>query len=192
MRAPVVIDLETKKTFREVKDNKDLGVSMLGLYNYADQKQYSFEESELNKAFPLLEGASVVIGFNIISFDLPVLQAYYPGKVTNFKTFDILDYVKETIGKRLSLNDLVNATLGKKKSGHGLLAIEYFREGKIDQLRSYCMDDVMLTKELFDYGAEHNEIVYLNERGKVSIPTTDWKKYLIPGDDDHSHLTLPF
>ena len=192
MRAPVVIDLETKKSFREVKDNKDLGVSMLGLYNYADQKQYSFEEGELSNAFPLLEGASVVIGFNIISFDLPVLQAYYPGKVTNFKTFDILDYVKETIGKRLSLNDLVSATLGKKKSGHGLLAIEYFREGKIDQLRSYCMDDVMLTKELFDYGAAHNEIIYLNERGKVSIPVKNWKKYLDTDDDVQSHLTLPF
>ena len=191
MRAPVVIDLETKKTFREVKDNKDLGVSMLGLYSYADQKQYSFEEHELPKAFPLLEGASIVIGFNIISFDLPVLQPYYPGKVANFKTFDIIDYVKDSIGKRLSLNDLVWATLGKKKSGHGLLAIEYYREGKIDKLRSYCMDDVMLTKELFDYGAQHNEIMYLNERGKVKIPT-QWKKYLVPDDDDHSHLTLPF
>ncbi len=191
MRAPVVIDLETKKTFREVKDNKDLGVSMLGLYSYADQKQYSFEEHELPKAFPLLEGASIVIGFNIISFDLPVLQPYYPGKVANFKTFDIIDYVKDSIGKRLSLNDLVWATLGKKKSGHGLLAIEYYREGKIDKLRSYCMDDVMLTKELFDYGAQHNEIMYLNERGKVKIPT-EWKKYLVPDDDDHSHLTLPF
>ncbi len=192
MRAPVVIDLETKKTFREVKDNKDLGVSMLGLYNYSDQKQYSFEEKDLPKAFPLLEGASIVIGFNIISFDLPVLQPYYPGKVGDFKTFDIIDYVKDSIGRRLSLNDLVWATLGKKKSGHGLLAIEYYRAGKIDELRSYCMDDVMLTKELFDYGALRNEIVYLNERGKVSIPTNDWKKYLIPDDDDHSHLTLPF
>lgn len=191
MRAPVVIDLETKKTFREVKDNRELGVSMLCLYSYADDKQYSFEESELNKAFPLLENASYVVGFNINSFDLPVLQAYYPGKVANFRTFDLLDYVKEQIGKRLSLNDLVWATLNKKKSGHGLLAIEYYREGKMEQLRSYCMDDVMLTKELFDYGAQHNEIVYLNERGKIKI-ATDWKKYLLPDDDDHSHLTLPF
>lgn len=191
MRAPVVIDLETKKTFREVKDNRELGVSMLCLYSYSDDKQYSFEEGELNKAFSLLENASYVIGFNINSFDLPVLQAYYPGKVTNFRTFDLLDYVKEQIGKRLSLNDLVWATLNKKKSGHGLLAIEYYREGKIEQLRSYCMDDVMLTKELFDYGAQHNEIVYLNERGKIKI-ATDWKKYLLPDDDDHSHLTLPF
>lgn len=191
MSAPVVIDLETKKTFREVKDNKDLGVSMLGLYSYADQKQYSFEEHELSKAFPLLENASLVVGFNINTFDLPVLQPYYPGKVTNFKTFDILDYIKDTIGRRLSLNDMVLGTLNKRKSGHGLLAIEYFREGKIEQLRSYCMDDVMLTKELFDYGAEHNEIIYLNERGKVSIPT-NWKHYLTPDKDDHSYLTLPF
>ncbi len=191
MRAPVVIDLETKKTFREVKDNKDLGVSMLGLYSYAEDKQYSFEESELNKAFPLLENASIVVGFNINSFDLPVLQPYYPGKVTNFKTFDILDYVREKLGRRLSLNDLVHGTLNKKKSGHGLLAIEYYREGKIEQLRSYCMDDVMLTKELFDYGAQNKEIMYLNERGKVQIPV-DWAEYLVGDNDDHSHLTLPF
>ena len=191
MRAPVVIDLETKKTFREVRDNRDLGVSVLGLYSYEKGELLMFEEQELNNAFPLLERASIVIGFNINSFDLPVLQAYYPGKVTQFKTFDIIDDVKERIGRRLSLNDLVWGTLGKQKSGHGLQAIVFYRSGKMDELKSYCGDDVTLTKELFDHGVQHHEIKYFNERGKVSIQV-DWGKYLREQGDESAPLTLPF
>ncbi len=191
MRAPVVIDLETKKTFREVRDNRDLGISVLGLYSYEKGELLMFEEQELNNAFPLLERASIVIGFNIVSFDLPVLQAYYPGKVTQFKTFDIIDDVKERIGRRLSLNDLVWGTLGKQKSGHGLQAIEFYRQGKMDELKRYCGDDVTLTKELFDYGVQHHEIKYFNERGKVSIQV-DWGKHLREQGDESAPLTLPF
>ena len=191
MRAPVVIDLETKKTFREVKDNKDLGISMLGLYNYADGREYTIEESELGSVAPLLENASYVIGFNIRSFDLPVFQPYYPGKVTDFQVFDLLDYVKDQIGKRPSLNDLVWATLNKAKSGHGLMAIEYYRKGEMDKLKRYCLDDVMLSKELFEYGVRHDEVFYLTERGKTSIPA-HWKKYLEKSQGNDTPLTLPF
>ena len=36
------------------------------------------------------------------------------------------------------------------------------------------MDDVMLTKELFEYGANNKKISYLNENGKIDIKV-DWK-----------------
>ena len=83
------------------------------------------------------------------------------------------------------------ATLGKKKTGHGLQAIELYKEGKWEDLKRYCLDDVMLTKELFEFGAEKGEIMYLNEKGKVSI-SVEWKKYLEDQGKSESHLTLPF
>lgn len=188
---PVVLDLETKFTFREFSDPRKLGITVVGVYDYGENKTRIFAEKELNALFTLLEASSYIIGFNVNSFDLQVLQGYYPGKVSHFPTFDLLDDIKLKIGKRLALNDLIFATLGKKKSGHGLQAIQLYKEGKLEDLKKYCLDDVMLTKELFEFGAEKGEIMYLNEKGKISI-RVDWKKYLEDQGKSESHLTLPF
>jgi len=188
---PIVLDLETKYTFREVSDPRKLGITVVGIYDYRDKTSKIFLEKEIPKLFPILEGSSYIVGFNVRSFDLAVLQGYYPGKCDRLPVFDILDDIRVKIGKRLALNDLIFATLGKKKSGHGLMAIDYFKEGKFEELAKYCLDDVMLTKELFEYGVKKEEIFYLNETGKITVKV-DWKKYLEGSSDVDTHLTLPF
>jgi DEAD/DEAH box helicase domain-containing protein len=188
---PVVLDVETKYTFREFSDPKKLEVTVAVLYDYKNNSLSSFFKKDLNKLFSILESASYVIGYNINSFDMQVLQAYYPGDVIHFKTFDILDDIRKILGKRLALNDVVYATLGKKKSGHGLQAIELYKEGKLEELKSYCMDDVRLTCELFDYGIRNKNIYYLNENGKTEIKV-DWGKYLEEEKGNDMPLTLPF
>lgn len=190
MRYPLVLDLETKYTFRQQTDPKNLEVSVVGIYNYKDRSLKCFEENELPKLFPFLEEASFIIGFNIDNFDLPVLQKYYPGKITQFKTLDILEEIKKIIGRRLALNDVIFATLGKRKTGHGLQAINYYQEGKIDELKKYCLDDVMLTKELFDYGVKNGKVYYLDVAGKASIKV-DWKRLLTSYEKTEINLTLP-
>ncbi len=192
MRYPLVLDLETKHTFRQYSDPKKLGISVVGIYNYKDGETKSFFENELTKLYPLLENASFLIGFNINSFDLPVLQGYYPGNISQFKTVDILEEIKKILGRRLALNDIVKATLGKRKSGHGLQAINYFKEGKFEELKKYCLDDVLLTKEVFEYGVKNGIVYYPDVSGKVSLKA-DWKKYLEDeGKKDNVSLTLPF
>ncbi len=189
---PIILDLETKYTFRQFDDHKKLGVSVAVIYDYADNEGKVFFENELNKLFPFLENCSYIIGYNSKSFDMPVLQAYYPGDITHFSQFDMLEDIREKLGRRLALNDLISATLGKKKSGHGLMAIDYYKEGKFDELRQYCLDDVMCTKELFDYGVRTGEIYFLSENGKQTIKV-DWKKYLEDsGSSSDMPLTLPF
>ena len=168
---PVVLDLETQYTFREFSDPKKLEMTVAVLYDYKNNSLSSFFRQDVNKLFSVLESASYTIGYNINSFDMQVLQAYYPGDVIHFKTFDILEDIRNILGKRLSLNDVVYATLGKKKSGHGLQAIELYKEGKLEELKNYCMDDVKLTCELFNYGVKNDGIFYLNEKGN-DMPLT--------------------
>lgn len=189
---PVVLDLETKHTFREFSEPKDLGISVVAIYDYATKKGEVFTEKELHKLYPILENASYVVGYNSRSFDLPVLQAYYPGNIEDFSQFDILEDIKKKIGKRIGLNDVAYATLNEKKTGHGLMAIDYYKEGKWEELKKYCMDDVWVTKRLFDYGIEKGEIFYMNEVGKIPIKV-NWKKYLEEdGGGGDMPLTLPF
>jgi len=188
---PIILDLETKHTFREFSDPAKLGVTVVAIYDYAKKTGLVFTEKEINKLFPYLENCSYVIGYNIDSFDLPVLQSYYPGKISSFSSFDILADIKNIIGHRLALNDLITVTLNKKKTGHGLMAIDYYKEGRWEELKKYCLDDVLLTKELFEYGVNNNEIFYLNETGKIKIKV-DWKKYLETSNNNDISLTLPF
>ena len=188
---PVVLDLETKHTFREYSDPAQLGISVVAIYDYATKTGTVFTEKELPNLFPILEKSSYIVGYNIRSFDLPVLQAYYPGKVEVFSLFDILDDIKEKIGYRIGLNDVASATLNEKKTGHGLMAIDYYKEGKWDELKKYCMDDVLVTKKLFEYGIDKKEIFYLNETGKVTI-RVDWQKYMDDNGSGDVPMTLPF
>ncbi|MBI3620238.1 helicase [Candidatus Roizmanbacteria bacterium] len=190
-KAPVILDLETKWTFREFDDPKKLGVTVAAVYDYALDKGTVFTEPQLSSLFQILENSSYVVGYNIVSFDLQVLSAYYPGNISYLAAFDLLDDIKAKIGRRLALNDLIAATLGKKKTGHGLQAVDLYKEGKIQELSQYCLADVMLTKELFDFGIRTGEIYYLNEHGRRPI-SVDWKKYLADKGKSESYLTLPF
>ncbi len=188
---PVVLDLETKYTYRDFSDPRKLGISVVAIYDYCDNRGKVFTEKELTRLFPILENASYIIGFNNKSFDIPVLQGYYPGNVEFFHQFDILEDIREKIGHRLALNDIIKATLGKAKTGHGLQAIDFYREGKWEELKKYCLDDALLTHELFEYGVKNREVFYMNEVGKVSIPVS-WNKYVETETKSDMPLTLPF
>lgn len=188
---PVVLDLETQHTFREFNDPEKLKVSLVGIYNYADMRFQSFREESLANLFPLLENASYIIGFNIRHFDMPVLKPYYAGDISSFALFDILEDIRRIVGRRISLNDVAQATFGEKKIGHGLMAIDYFREGKWDELEKYCLDDVRITKKLFDTGLKKGEIFGLDETGSYPIKV-DWSQYMEDNGSENMPLTLPF
>lgn len=189
---PIILDLETQRTFREESDPAKLGISVVAIYDYEDQKGKVYTEKEVNQLFPILEKASYIIGYNSVAFDIPVLQGYYPGDVNNFSQFDIMEDIRSKIGRRLGLNDLAGATLNIKKSGHGLMAIDYFKEGKWDELKKYCLDDVLVTKDLFEHGVEKGFVMYKNERGVINVDV-NWKKYKDGnGTVSDMPLTLPF
>lgn len=192
MLQPVVIDIETKHSFREVNnDYKKLGVSVVAAYDFATKKMFTYLESELSKLFHLLEHSSLIIGYNIHHFDLVVLNEYYVGNILELPHFDLLDDIKNLLGKRLPLDDLVQATLGKGKSGHGLHAIELYRQGKIEELSAYCGDDVLLTKELLDYGVS-NGYVYYPDIPRKKMLSVDWKSKIDIGQNSTHNLTLGF
>lgn len=195
MRKPLVIDFETQKTFRDSSDPHDLLISVAGVYDYSTDSYRTFEEHEVKEMITIFEGASIIIGYNLDYFDMPVLQHYYPGDIAQFKTFDIMVDIKNYIGRRIRLDDVVQATLGEGKSGHGLQAIQLYRDGKMDELKKYCLDDVRLTKELFDYGVQTGKIYYPDsfgngEKRTIHVKWESYKNYT--GDKDDVSLVLPF
>ncbi len=190
MHNPIVLDLETQNSFREVgNDLKKLKVSVVGIYEYATNQYLSFRDSELAELFPKLEKASMLVGFNINKFDLPVLSPYYLGKMEQFHTLDMLEEVEKVLGFRVALDNLAQATLNIKKSGHGLMAIDLYRNNEWEKLISYCLDDVRITRELYEYGLKNNEIYFNDFRGKKEIKVNFERD---PAGESAVSLSLPF
>ena len=176
MGKPVVLDLETKRTFKEAESNKpeDLGISLVGIYDYATDLFKAYREKEFGSLFPVLEKASCIIGFNSNNFDLPALNRYYVGDLLSLPSLDMLESIQEAIGRRIALDEFAKETLKMKKSGHGLMAIDYYKEGKWDELEKYCLDDVKITRDLYEYGKKNGEIYYLAPFGRRAVKV-DWK-----------------
>ena len=170
-----MIDLETQRDFNEVEGRKLelLGVSVAGVYSYEENRYDAYLEADLaTKLAPRLQTAELIIGFNIRRFDMPVLQPYVPFSVTSLPMLDIMEEVVKNLGHRLSLESLAQATLGRGKSGHGLDALQWFKEGRFDLITKYCLDDVKLTKELYDYGKAHGRLFATSRfsQDKLQIP----------------------
>jgi len=159
----IVLDIETQNLFSDVGGKENLVkllLSVAGVYSYANNSFLTFAESEMPAFENLLKKTDLIIGFNINHFDLPVLQKYLSIDLSKIPTLDIMDEVVNTMGHRVSLDDLVINTLGKRKSANGLLAVDYFRQGRMDELKKYCLDDVRLTRDLYAHGLKYNEIKF--------------------------------
>ncbi len=165
----VFLDLETKKSFHEVeeRDPKHLGVSFVGLYRRPEEKFLGFFEKELTKLWPVLEQAERIVGYNIKKFDFPVLNPYYAGDLLRLPAFDMMEEIKKNLGGRLRLDNLAKATLGKGKIGSGWDAIKFYQEGSLDKLKKYCLRDVEVTRDLYDYAVKEGKLKYFDPAGEV-------------------------
>lgn len=164
----IVLDLETQNTFDEVgRENLHLlKISVVGIYHYLKDEYRIFEEKDLAELEEILKTADLVIGFNIKRFDWVVLDPYLNIPVHQLPTLDIMQKIVKVVGHRVSLQSVAMATLKEGKSGHGLDAIKYFRQGEMDKLKKYCLDDVRLTRELYDYVLKHNQLSFTSRYGE--------------------------
>ncbi len=177
MGPTIVYDLETKKTFAEVGGfgkNAELGVSFLGLYSYTQKQYFSFFEQDIPKLEMILNAEKpTIIGFNSINFDNVVIQPYFRTlNISALPQVDILADIYNTLGFRMKLESVAQATLGEGKSGSGLDAIRYYREGNMKALAKYCLDDVRITKDVYEYGVNHGYILYTSGGDSFRMPTS--------------------
>ncbi|OGY86224.1 MAG: hypothetical protein A2233_01155 [Candidatus Kerfeldbacteria bacterium RIFOXYA2_FULL_38_24] len=176
----IVFDVETKKTFDEVggRDHFDkLGISYVGVYSYAQQKMFGFFEKDL----PVLEKIllaerPLLIGFNSLHFDVPVMQPYFSKlNLSLLPHLDILKEIEKTLGHRLKLDSVAQATIFSGKSGDGLDAIRWYREGDLESLAKYCLEDVRITRDVYEFGLRQGKLYYHSGGEKVPIDIS-WAK----------------
>ena len=180
-------DIETKKLFSEVENGDPalLGVSLVSVYlRKVDESQReiegvmkSFWGNELSEFWPTLTHVKRIIGFNSLKFDVPVLAPYAPSDFSRLPHFDIMQVVRSKLGHSLSLATLAKYTLGRDKTDVGTNAVLYWNqhdEESLRKLKEYCEADVLLTKDLYDYGVINRELKYIDTWNNVSSFPVDF------------------
>ncbi|MFT7507037.1 MAG: DEAD/DEAH box helicase domain-containing protein [Acidimicrobiales bacterium] len=175
----IVFDLETQNIFADVgsNDSTDLDISVATVYESDTGKYTTVTHEDLQELWPIIERADALVGYNSNHFDIPLLNKYYPGDLTQIKSIDLLASIRDSLGRRLRLDSVAQATLGVKKSADGLQAVRWWREGKIKEIMKYCEQDVKVTKKLFDYAMEHEHVKFKDGYRKKEIPldVSTWK-----------------
>lgn len=174
----IVLDLETQKLFDEVGGrgkNHLLKISVCGIYESDTDKFTIYEESQMAKLGELLQSADQIIGFNIKDFDFEVLQPYVNFDVHTLPYLDIIEDVESHLNHRIGLQSIAQGTLGEGKSGNGKEAILYYRNGRMDLLKKYCLDDVRITRDVYNYGMKNQKILYKDFFEIKEIPVA-WKE----------------
>ncbi len=175
----VVFDVETKKSFDEVGGfhPEKLGVSVSGVWYGEEGTEGTlrgFREEEFGEMFKIFESADRIVGFNSIDFDMAALKPYYLGDLLKLPNFDILKEVDKKVGYRVKLDALAKETLGIQKGGSGLDAITYYHQGDWEKLTKYCLQDVIITRDLYIHGQKNKELKFKNKWNELVNVVVDF------------------
>jgi len=164
--------LKLRTPFDEVgsSDPADLDISCVVIHDSEDDQYKSYLLDELDKLWIVLESADLLVGYNSLHFDLPLLNKYYLGDLAHIPHLDLLKEIQGSLGRRIKLDDVASATLGVKKSADGLQAVLWWKQGNIDDIVKYCIQDVKVTKGVYEFAQENGFLYYPTGASKEEIP----------------------
>jgi hypothetical protein len=149
-----VFDLETIRSAAEVGgwNHADrMGISVGVIYDSADDNYHCYHDHQVPELVAHLQELDLVVGFNSSRFDYQVLSGYVGDAIYDLPTFDLHRQLVRRRGWKCDLNTLAHHTLGAKKSADGLLALQWYKEGRLQELADYCRKDVELTRDLYHH-----------------------------------------
>jgi len=181
----VYFDLETQRSFGDVGGaaHKDkMGMSVGVTYSTETGQYHIYGEDQVEELVDQLVKADLVVGYNHVQFDYPVLQGYtiydLPTQTVNC---DMMLDLEVILGRRLKLDAVASASLGIGKTADGLDALKWWQEhkktGEIEpmmKIAEYCCYDVKVTKEVYEYGLKHGKVLYGDRGGQVQEIEIGW------------------
>jgi DEAD/DEAH box helicase domain-containing protein len=174
----VVFDIETANWMDETGSGKpeDLTIAVVGVHDSETDSYSSFLEHELPRLWKILERTDLLVGYNSDHFDIPLLNKYYPGDLTQIRSLDLMQEFYRSTGRRAKLDTIAQATLGEKKSADGIQSLKWWKQGEVEKVREYCLKDVELTKRVFEHALKNGSLKYRDFLGvkEAKLDTSQW------------------
>ena len=142
-------------------DHANMGISVIGAYDYVEDRTRVFCDDNMGDFLDLCDDRDVLVGFNSIAFDNAVIAATIGiPAFPEAKCYDLLrelwaaaglppEFEGKTHGG-FGLDATCEKNFGTRKSGNGELAPVLWQQGKIGKVVDYCLNDIRLTKQVFD------------------------------------------
>lgn len=172
----VFYDVETQKRADEVGgwDRADLMLISIAI-TFSEEEGYKvWYEKDTREMIRYMSEFDLVVSFNGNNFDSKVLSHYGDVTLLQQKSFDVAEYLSGKLKHRIRLESVAMATLGAGKSADGLLALQWWKEGRVDEIIEYCKQDVKVLRDVVIYGKEHGYVLYNDiEQNAVKV-AVDW------------------
>lgn len=143
-------------------DHANMGITVLGAYDYnADRYRVFCGDNKVDWLNLIDAPDTLLVGFNNIPFDNAVLRATRGwGDPDDPKCYDLLREIWAAAGNGptftpathagYGLDAMCEKNFGTRKTGNGALAPIAWQLGNFGEVIDYCLNDVRLTKQLFD------------------------------------------
>ncbi len=166
----VFYDVETQKRAEEVGgwDNADkMLVSVAVTYAPGDDYKVWYEK-DIAGMILYMNAFDMVVSFNGDNFDSKVLSHYGDVAEIGKKSFDVAQYLSGKLKHRIRLDNVATATLQVGKSADGLLALQWWKEGRVDEIIEYCRQDVKVLREIVEYGQFNGHVLYSDSQNNAA------------------------
>lgn len=167
------------------KDYANMGVSVIGVYDYVSGRYGVFLEDNIEGFRKLIKMRDVLVGFNSIGFDNQLLAAN-DVTIPKDKCYDLLAEIWKAakLAPKFNwkthggygLNAVATANIGAKKTGYGGSIPIDWQQGRIGRVINYCLHDVWLTKGVLDLVIENGEIKNPKLAGVLKMEKPQWEK----------------
>jgi len=142
-------------------DHANMGITVIGAYDYTEDRYRVFCKDNFQRFLArATQPDTLLVGFNNIPFDNAVIGAELRIPLPEVICYDLLreTWVASGLGQKFeypshigySLDAICARNFGTTKTGDGSLAPVLWQRGEIGAVIDYCLNDVRLTKQLFD------------------------------------------
>jgi DEAD/DEAH box helicase domain-containing protein len=172
----VYYDVETQLSAEEVGGWRNIHLMRVSIaITWSSQDGFrQWDEPSIPAMIDYLSGFDRIISFNGDGFDSHVLSHYGDTSLINMKSFDVLADLKSRLGHKLSLHAIGKATLGAGKSADGLLALQWWKEGKVDLIAEYCRQDVQMLVDIVEFGRDVGYVLFHDKEGITRQVPVQW------------------
>jgi len=158
----IYFDIETLRISNEVEGGwsniAHFGLAVAITWDTENQFRRWFEQDAKSLIAELAQFDRIV-SFNGDRFDFEVLRGYHPVDAIRAKSFDLLADLQRRLGFRIKLDDLARETLQNQKTGNGVEIVQWWREGRKEEVCKYCENDVQLLVDLVKFAREKKFVI---------------------------------